>query len=191
MKKKVIAYMVRHGQHKDNILTVVGMAQIVQATQAIAMDMIAHKAPNPKQLKVVFSSEEPRAVQSSAIGAGMLGIKVIGGPDVRFNTANGLADALKAGDKLPKFGEGACKAWIDKGCEGVELAMDVATRARSSIYSNCVDGTIGVIYCHGGVVEPTIHGMENADDHDMAEGEVAVIEQGEDGQKYVRYLNND
>lgn len=183
-----VAYIVRHGKHKGNILTLEGVAQVQAAAEAITADMNkVGYGDDP----TVFCSQEPRAVQSGAIVAAALGCRFkdfsVKG---QFNPAAGLGKAIIDG-KLPNPGQGFVRAWCEANPEGVEGFSVVKKRATSALQAILAFMVHPIIVTHGGVIEPLISGMTGADDHDMAEGEVAAVEIADDPQETttVRFLN--
>lgn len=168
-------YLVRHGKHEANVLTPQGIEDARQAGKVIKIDL-AEIRRGRFVYPHLISSEEPRAVQTMAIIAAILGKRLNIQPSFEFNPARGLGEAIKAG-KLPPVGQGFAAAWRDNGCDDVESWNRVQRRGRCELQT-FINSTLSllVVVCHGGVIEPIIDGLEGADCHDMAEGEVAVME---------------
>lgn len=185
--KTTIVYLVRHGQHKTNVLTPDGITNVLSAGFAIRGDL-AGRGLDAQTLRV-YSSQEPRAVQTGAIIAATIGCRVTGGTSDLLNPAQGLASAITDG-RLPAIGQGFVKAWRARESSDVEAFEDVVFRGAQFLDSYThVNGSPIIAATHGGVIEPTIS-IFGGDDHDFAEGEVVIVENYDPGAyRIVGYLN--
>lgn len=183
-----VAYLVRHGQHGNNVLTPAGIARMQAAANAIKTDLMERGASFDNVR--VYSSQEPRAVMSAGVLAASLGLKITSGQLEAFNPAAGLGKAIQE-KRLPNVGEGFAKQWREQGCEGVEDFRAVQQRAWLALLQLAVGGDMTLIVAtHGGVIEPCVDSHQGADCHDLVEGEVAVVEhQIEEPQATVHFLN--
>ena len=188
--RPTLRYAVRHPEHKENVLTLVGVAQAVHAAEQIRADIkkIRRRDIDEKDNVVIVHSEEPRTVMAAAIIAGVLGVKMRHGPQKGLNPASGLNDAIKAG-RIPESGErgGMIKTWktewegfrATRNLKNVEDLEEVNNRAYTVLsWRQSPHPDIIIAVSHGGVIEPAISGLMGADDRDVAMGQVVSIDAG-------------
>ncbi|MDO8581305.1 MAG: phosphoglycerate mutase family protein [bacterium] len=154
-----LGYGVRHGDHVDNVLTLIGIAKAISAANAIKADLTTLGIDLTKVKVKICSSQEPRAVQTGGFIAAILGIKFNGGTDERLNPAKGLAAAMKAGH-LPE--SGIIAAWKKNTPKNVESFSDVEERSLRVFDESDVD--VVIMVGHGGVLEPLSGMFDNSDD---------------------------
>lgn len=203
---KKMAYLVRHGEHKAGILSDQGIMQVRFAAEAIRGDLAGRGEDATKV--AVCSSQEPCAVQSAAIIAAILGVRVKNRPEDSFNPPRGQQQAIAQG-QFPGEGSGFARAWRDTRCpypdaecscpegtEHIESFEAVHGRTAQAIRDLLEQGDIAntpspIIVTHSGVIEACLDNMcqgAGADCHDMAPGEIAAVEFDTEGGPAVRFL---
>jgi|GEM_PF-3582461 len=182
-------FLCRHGAHENNVLTEAGKKEILRSAEAVEVTIFASLVTVGRNKIILVSSPQPRAIESAGIYDDVIreynqNLRITRlDPDPRLDVANGLAEAIKAGN-LPAYkpGGNCVERWgkmTREECStiGVEFWGEVARRANSAItdIQKAYPSHIIVAVFHGGVIEPMVQRIAGLVLSDLPSGAVVKI----------------